>query len=78
MSARPLGGVLVVFALAVGGAGRSQASQDRVTCCEKRLLCCARSLACCRVRPPQQYPCCVKGYDCCNRYPSACCKPRVK
>ena len=78
MSARLFGGALFVFALAVGGAGWSQASQDRVTCCEKRLLCCARGLACCRVRVPQQYPCCVKGYDCCNRYPSPCCKAKGK
>ena len=76
MSARLFGAALVAFALTVGGAGWSLASQGRVTCCERRFLCCARSLACCRVRVPQQYPCCGKGYDCCNSYPWACCKAK--
>ena len=78
MRKRAFLGILVALALGFAGGGSSPASQDRKTCCEKRLLCCARRLACCQTHASQQYSCCLTGNECCNRYPSLCCKPKVK
>lgn len=79
MRIRMFVGAVVAVLMAVTSTGLAGSSgQDRKTCCEKRLLCCARSLACCPVRVPKSNSCCVQGNQCCNNYPSACCKPKAK